>query len=187
MNSNYRGLAFLLSLGSLPLACSKEGGETETGTESTGPGTNTDPSGTGTTAADGTDSAPTTSTTDTTAADPTDGTDGTGTNDTDTGSTEDTVCVTYGMHSVECYPRYASYLQKAIDYCENTKFAATKDGPACLEALDAVFVCLSNIDCAEIENPDNCTPERDAVTTACPSIDESSDSTDGETDSSATG
>lgn len=209
MHPNTRGLAFLLSIGSLPLACTpKDDGD---GDGSTTPGT----SGTGPTTADpttgvGMSSTPTTGDT----GDSTTGNSGnSGTGDTtggatttttgplDTGDTEpqattflttntetgfetdeppppptDPICIAYAEHVVACVPRYAGYENYLASGCEYNKAYAMMDGQACVDAFDAVFVCLSKVDCAEFTDPENpppsCAAEIAALDAACPSFDE---------------
>ncbi len=207
MPQNYRGVAFLLSLGSLPIACNNDDKDPTGGTNSM---TGTNPTGnTGTDS--GTTDGSVTSTTDPTAS----GTSTTGaptTGPLDTGATEpqmttflttntqtgfdtddtggpppatDPVCIAYGAHVVECFPMYASYQEYLAQACEYYKaYGLRVDGQTCADAFDALFVCLSQVDCAEFGNPDAtpCMAEEAALTAACPSIE-----TGGETDTDGPG
>ncbi|MBA3550512.1 MAG: hypothetical protein H0T76_28895 [Nannocystis sp.] len=209
MNPNYRGIAFLLSLGSLPLACSKDKDDTDSNT-GTGTGTGTGTMGNTGTGTDATDSTPTTSgTTGNTGTTGTTGTSGTtgGTTgpvntsgtDTQTSATTDTntdgdtdlppptdpTCIAYAAHFVECNPRYAMYQESFAQYCEYYKsYGFQVDGQACVNALEAYFVCLSAVDCAEIENETACAKESSAVENDCPNLDENVETSGGTSDSS---
>ena len=194
MPTNYRGLAFLLSIGSLPLACSKDdnddstttantttGGTTGTGTDATDPTQATvasDPTnGTTTGATDGqtdtslatTEPQPTTFlTSDSESA-------GTGfetESDTDLPPPTDPTCIAYGKHLAECIPRYARYETYFAQDCEYTKMDGMADGDACIKALEAAFVCLSMADCAEFTGdiPTACQREEAAAQAVCPSL-----------------
>jgi hypothetical protein len=203
MHPTYRGLAFLLSLGTLPIACNKDDKETEgTGGGTTTPGTDPTTSSTTGTGTDPTD--PTTPTT--TAPDATTTTGGTEgmdtsatepavttflTSNTDTGETgfdtdeppplprpTDPTCLAYAAHIVECFPMYAQYRTYLAQYCEYYKMSGLRaDGQACQDAFEAFYVCLTNTECADfMEGP--CATENDAIGTACPSLGGESESGD---------
>lgn len=180
MHSNYRGLAFLLSLGSLPIGCNSGDGDDDTGGDTTSPGT-------APTTGDASDptTAPTTTTPDATTGS-TGGTDTGGTDTDETGSTtaptsdpdptdtdgppaSDPTCLAYAAKLVECNPRYARYQQQYAQQCENYKqFGFRNDGQMCLDALEALYVCLSMADCAE---RGACAAENMAIGAgACPSL-----------------
>lgn len=117
MQPNYRrGVAFLLSLGTLPIACGKDGKDSDSGTDATG---------------------------------------------------------AYAAHYVECLPMYTKYQDILVGECIGYKDHATMlDGPACKEAYEAHLVCLTNTDCADLDNepPDlPCVAESQALMDACPS------------------
>lgn len=134
-HSTYRGLAFLLSLGTLPLACKPDEGTTESGTgTTTGPGTSTD----------GGSSGGTSTTTDTTAG-------STGGSGSGSGATEPTggdptggpggICEQYGAFYITCDP--AGDMTQLVMDCE----AIRKEregvyGPACLALYDTYLACI---------------------------------------------
>lgn len=184
MNPNYRGIAFLLSLGSLPLGCPGEKNDTD-GNADTGPGTTA--MGTGTTAV-GTDTG-------TTASEPTTTVE-TGSTETtvmtattldDTGNTGETeepppptdpTCLAYASHYVECIPREARYQVYLAQYCESLKgFGLAEDGPACADAIEAYFVCMSTIDCADLGMEEPCPAQVAAVNAACPTLNDDGEET----------
>ena len=196
MHPNYRGLAFLLSLGSLPIACNKGDNETDStsGSSGTGPATNT---GTGADATDPTATAATTGPDATTTAGPTGGMDTGTTTSTTTPTTSattgpttgdetgvqppatDPTCVAWAAHMVECSPRYARYQESYAQQCEFQKsYALRTDGQACADAFDAVYVCLSMAACAELEEPGTCGTEQNNIPAACPSFDDEEPGTD---------
>lgn len=186
MHPPYRGLAFLLSVGSLPIACGKDNEESDTKStttttgdgESTTGGTTTSMTGstTVTPTTGGSGSASETGTTDTPG---TDGSQGFITTATSSGTTGDTggpppvtdpTCIAYGAHIVECFPRYAGYRQEIGGYCEYYKmYGLMADGQACADAIDALFVCLSELPCAELGMDTACAKETATVTQDCPS------------------
>jgi len=208
--TNYRGLAFLLSIGSLPFACTKDNDDTDSGGTTT-PGTTTPGTTTPGTTPTGTTGTGTESTDPTTgssmSSDPTTtGNSAGGTTTTtgplDTSTTEpepttflttntetgfetdeppppmptdptDPICIAYGQHVVECLPRYAAYQDDIARGCEyNKAYALRTDGQACMDAMDAMYVCLSKVDCAEFMDPEipppSCANEIAAIEMACP-------------------
>jgi hypothetical protein len=209
MQTNYRGLAFLLSIGSLPLACNpKETNETEgddstttasttpsgtTGTDATDPTQASDPTSASGTSTSGTpttgepttgQSTITTSPSDTSTTEPQDPTFLTSESETaDTGEdtgpppASDPACLAYAAHIVECIPRYADYQEYIAQNCEYTKMYARTDGADCLQAIDAFYVCISMVDCAELmkEEPTACPKEQAVAEMACPSLSEPGD------------
>ncbi len=191
MHPNYRGVAFLLSLGSLPIACNNDDRDPTGGSNST---TGTNPTGnTGTDTTDAaTDDPPTTAptTADTTTGGATEPqpttfvTSDTGTS-LDTGdetgpTTRDPTCVAYGAHVVECMPRYVTYQEYIAKNCVYAKaYGLDLDGQPCADAYDALYVCLSLADCAALEQGDACMTEGDALETACPSMQSGGDTDTG--------
>ena len=80
-------------------------------------------------------------------------------------------CLAYASHIVECVPRYARYQVYLAQYCESYKaYGLTEDGPACADAIEAYFACLSTIDCAAIAMDDGCPAEAAAIEAACPNL-----------------
>lgn len=214
MHPHYRGVAFLLTLGSLPIACGKDPDPADTddtgngpspntsGADTTGPSNSTGPTPTPTTA--GPDD--TTSTTDApdittgpgmttflttnTTTEPTAGSEDTG--PPDLPPPENRVCQGYADHLVECYPRYADYANLVGYYCDQyIKYGMRLDGPACVDAIEALFTCFNNLPCAE-PNPDDCAAQEAAVAAACPNSvpdepDTSGTDTFGDSSSGSTG
>ena len=199
MHPNCRGLAFLLSLGSLPIACNNKGDETD-GTLSTDPTANT-----GTSTATGTDATDPTTTDATTTTDPSTTTTGptggmdTGTSEVaptttnssvDTGDTElpppsDPICIEYAAHLVECFPRYAQYQESYAQTCEVYKnYGLRVDGQPCADAFDALYVCLSKAKCGDIESGGVCEKQEAQIPEACPSLGEEMPETDSVGDTS---
>ena len=201
MHPTYRGLAFLLSLGSLPVACGKDPGDDSTG--NTTPGTDpTANTGTGTDATDATATVPTTTEPDgttTTGASATGETTGgtagtepqmttfltTNTDGSSTGSNEtegpppatDPTCIAYGAHLVECFPRYAQYQEYLAQQCEAYKgYALRADGQACQDAFEAFYVCISTVACDMLEGP-ACADEDMKISEMCPSLTDPSETT----------
>jgi hypothetical protein len=204
MHPKYRGIALLLSLGSLPVACKDKEADDTAGTTDTGNGP--DP---------GTESAGTT-----TPVDPTTGPDGTSTstsststgpdpsgtttsesttfltnNSTTTPTTVDTedsdtgppqfppprnpVCQSFLDHYVECFPRYRDYGSYAGYACDQyIMYGMQADGQACADAIEAMFACFSTVACDV--GPEGCAEQEMAIEAACPSFDQ------GETETSAT-
>lgn len=213
MPTNYRGLAFLLSIGSLPFACTKDNDDTDSGGSTTTPGTS--PTGTTGTGSDTTD--PTTGSS--MSSDPTTtGNSASGTTTaTTTGTTEpepttflttntetgfetdeppppptDPTCIAYGQHVVECIPRYAGYQDYIAGGCESYKaYALRADGQACVDALEAMYVCLSKVDCAEFMDPGmpppSCANEIAAIDIACPSLNDPGMTTGGSNSDGSSG
>ena len=154
---HYRGLAFLLSLGSLPVACKPDGGGTTsdsggsgssgTGGPTTGPDTATS-GGTGTEATGPTTSAGT-------------GTQGTGA--TDTGS-PGSLCEAVAEHGVTCDPMVDP--AEALATCEAArKMYEQLNGPTCLLVYDALLECESQAAC---DDPDPCPAELEAILSCKP-------------------
>ena len=202
MHNNYRGLAFLLSIGSLPLACTKETNDTDgddSTTASTAPNATT---GTGTDATDPTQATDPTSTGGTTTTGPQDPTDPTEpqqtsflTSDSETADTgfetddtgappaTDPTCIAYGAHITECFPRSAGYENYYAKDCEYTKMYGMIDGDDCVQAIEMFYVCVSMADCAELgpEEPTACQKELAAAEAVCPSLGDTDTDTDGDT------
>lgn len=212
MHPTTRSLAFLLSLGSLPIACNKDDKETDstggdTTTPSSDPTTSTG-SSTGTDATDPTSPTPTTTGPDATTTGTTDGTE-TGatepavttfltsnTDGTDTGfdtdeppplpPPTDPTCLAYASHLVTCAPDYAQYRTYIAQYCEYYKMLGMRmDGQGCADAFEAYYVCLTNTDCNDFMEG-TCEAESTAIEAACPSLGESSE-TEGSETTDATG
>lgn len=196
MHPTYRGLAFLLSLGSLPIACNKDDEEPTGGTKTGGPGTDgssggpgsttSAPTGSGTTAGEGTGTSTgtggqaesSTGGTDTSATEP--ALTGFITTNTETGSTDESgdmpppppenpVCQAYLEHLNECYPRYARYNAFYAAYCDMYLQYGRRDGQACVDAMEAVYACFNAIPCGMTED-DSCATETEAAFAACPTV-----------------
>lgn len=193
MHPPHRGLAFLLSLGSLPIACGKPDedsdtkasdptGSSESGTSggsTTSGGSAT--TGTPTTGGSGGMSTSGTSGTSSGGELTTEGSQGfitTATTGTSTGGDTETIppvtdptCLAYGAHVVECFPRYESYRQYIGYYCQYYKmYGLRADGQACADAFEAMYVCFSMLPCEEFGTPQACEKEAATVTQDCPSL-----------------
>lgn len=150
--SHSHGLAFLLSLGAIPLACA-DGKDDASAGETTGPtGTDATTSTAGTTAS--TTAASTTAAT-------TDPTETTGMSTSTTGGLDE-LCGMYAQKSVECY---AETPEVWLCYCQNRRDFAEAVGPACQQAMDAYFECTSTASGCELVEV--CAAEDEAAATAC--------------------
>lgn len=197
MHPTYRGLAFLLSLGSLPIACNKDSDEPTGDTKTGGPGTDgssgdsptgttaSAPTGTGTTAGEGTgtgtsgEADTSTGGTDSSATEP--AVTGFITTHTDTGNTDESgdpppppppenpICQAYLEHLNECYPRYARYNAYYALYCDTYLQYGRRDGQGCIDAMEAYFACFNAIPCGML-GPESCDAEFNAIADACPSF-----------------
>jgi hypothetical protein len=165
MDNSYHGLAFLLSLGTLPIACTVEKGESDSDGTTTG-GPTTDNTGSGTTGTTGgttggSDGMTTGGTTDT----PTSGTSSpTTAGETETGGPTG-ACEKYVAHAVMCDPdvdpaNELSECQGALDD-QNAVY-----GPMCGMLFEEYLACLSESECddemaCEAENMavQYCSPE----------------------------
>lgn len=147
-STTYRGIAFLLSLGALPIACEpNEDGGTDDGTGGT---------------SDATDGAGTTSGAPTTSSDGTTGESGT------TGGMGDPAgsCALYVEYVKRCNPDGEETEAELYSYCSMTrKRVEAVYGPDCLVAHDAVNECLATIAC---DDPDPCPDEIDASNLCTP-------------------
>ena len=186
MNPNYRGIAFLLSLGSLPLGCPGEKNDTDgnadTGTTAMGTGTDattttTEPTTTVETATTTTTGPIETGGLETMTATTLDDTGNTGETEEPPPPTDPT-CLAYASHYVECIPREARYQVYLAQYCESLKgFGLAEDGPACADAIEAYFVCMSTIDCADLGMEEPCPAQVAAVNAACPTLNDDGEET----------
>ncbi|WAS94488.1 hypothetical protein [Nannocystis punicea] len=171
-SSAYRSLAFLFSLGSLPIACNPDGDDTTDDSGGTTDSTNGTTDGTQTT---------TTATTGDTATEPTTGgaseptTGGT----TEPGTTTETggggeACEAYVAYLIKCEPEAEAMKDMYLAYCAMIRAQVEAIyGPVCLAAHDAVYECLQASDCtdetaceAEVEASNGCFPEAGAACTA---------------------
>jgi len=99
----------------------------------------------------------------------------------------DPICSAYARHLIECFPRDAMYETSIAQNCEVYKSTALRtDGQPCADGLDAYYVCISGLDCAELvkgEPPSGCQAEIVAVMAACPGYDgPNTDTSDSATD-----
>jgi len=165
-HSTYRGLAFLLSLGTLPLACKTDEGTTDSGTgTTTGPGTSSEGSSS---ASSGTSAVTDTSGTDSA------GTSGTSGSSSGSSSGDPTggpggICEQYAAFYLMCDPSGSE--DQLLEMCE----ALRKEregvyGPACLALYDAYLTCIVVGTCdgtdpceAEAMATYDCKPEIGAV------------------------
>ena len=210
MHPPYRGVAFLLSLGALPIACGDDKDPSATTDTSNGPSPLTDVAGSSTTSVDPATASPTTSDPSGTTTSPDPGTTSTSTseppdpstephvttfltNNTTSEGTDDTgppdfppieheVCQEYVDHIVECFPRYRDYTGDLGYYCDSyINYGDRLDGPGCAAAIEALFACFNAIPCADLDGPGNCEPEQMAVDVACPSFEQVDTDTDTDT------
>lgn len=150
-SSAYRSLAFLFSLGTLPLACNPKGGGNTDDTDGT-----TDPTGGTTGPTDGTTDGNSSATT-TTTGEPTTGPT------TSTGETAgaEMACAGYVAYSLKCSPESMSTEAELYAYCAMTRTrVAAIFGPTCLALQDALYDCLGASPC---EQADLCADEFAAV------------------------
>jgi hypothetical protein len=162
-NTSYRGLAFLLSFGTLPIACKIEiGGSASDGTTS-GPTTD-DPTGSDTTgastgASDGMTTGGTGGATGTTTTQPTGGS----ASDTETGGPL-SPCESYVAKAVMCEPELDPADELAQCQADRMSIEAI-NGPACAALYDALIECQAGLECmgmgceAETDALYNCSPE----------------------------
>jgi hypothetical protein len=204
MHPHTRGVAFLLSIGTLPLACKDPPGD-ETGGTSTGQADTTSTSNptTGDPPAPATtDDGTSTTTTTGPSTDPPETaflTTNTTTGDPDSDSDfppipppEDPVCQGYLDHLNECYPRYPEYNAYYAAYCDYLLDGGlAADGRACREAIEGYFVCFNAVPCGTFDDQ-TCDKEMANAFQSCPNFfpDEPSTDTDmtgGDTESTSTG
>ena len=109
------------------------------------------------------------------------------TEDTGLPPATDPKCIAFGKHLAECIPRLSEYAEYLAQDCEYSKMSGMVDGPACVEAMDAFFVCLTMADCADLKGSINvCQKEQDAMDAACPGFDDTdTDSDPNSTDASS--
>jgi hypothetical protein len=210
MQPPYRGVAFLLSIGSLPIACNKDGedsdtkassptGDSESGTSGTSGGSvsgTTTSGGPGPTTPTTGDSEGVSGTSSSTSGGPTtDASQGFITTASSSGATSegdtemlppvtDPTCLAYGAHIVECFPRYEQYRQYIGYYCQYYKALGLRsDGQACADAFEAMYVCFSELPCEEFGNEETppCEKQTSTVEQDCPSLPGPGDSESGDT------
>ncbi len=176
MDSSYRHLAFLLSLGGVPLGCvgddtstTSDTGTTTATTSTTGStgseGTDattggTDPTTGGSATESGTDS--TTAMTGTTAGTTTDETTGeTSTSTTGGGS----VCEEFATFYVDCDPE--STYEEALAYCTDLLGELATYGDECVSAAESYFQCQSGLTCREYSEGLGCEETYAALASLC--------------------
>ncbi len=196
MHPHNRELAFLVALGSLPLACTDKGsddtvssttdgttGGTTGGTSDSASSTSgTVPTTSGATGDDGSTSAATQDPSNPTNASQAflsaSASDSDSDSDSDTDSDTfdpprptDPTCIAYAEKIVECFPQYEYYRPYIGDGCEYYKnFGLENDGQACHDAMDALFVCLSELPCEELTSEEACSEEFAAAEELCPTV-----------------
>ncbi|MCB9566910.1 MAG: hypothetical protein H6710_06815 [Myxococcales bacterium] len=164
-SSSYRHLAFLLSLGGIPLACTSDDTSSTSDTSPTG----TTSGGTATT---------TGSASDTTTAGTDSGGSGSGTMGATSGSTSSGTtasettggpagaCESYTTKYVECNPG-ESY-DDILAGCQEAKMYWEQEyGPACAAAFDALNGCLADQECADFPDSELCAADYAAFNEAC--------------------
>lgn len=191
-----QAIAFLLSIGAIPLGCSAED-EGEPDTNATAPTTTAGSTASTTAGTDGTDSdvsmsstaSSTASTTASTTESTTVSTDATDATDVSVGTDPDTGYGTYGSgssggdackgidipencsqyvaHYVECFPGLQRYEEFKAEYCAcMITYYGPMYGPNCATALEDYFACLSEVPC-ELMGADACPTEDVAMVNAC--------------------
>lgn len=196
MHPPYRGLAFLISIGSLPIACTTGDGESDTKTsdptgDTTGGASESSTGGSATTGTSTTGTPTTGTSTDGgsggTSGEPTGGNTSEGfittatasTDDPTEGDTEsfppvtDPTCLAYAAKLVECFPRGEMYRQMYAYYCQYYKTHGLRiDGQVCADAVEVLYVCFSMLTCAELESDSMppCEEEAAAIMQACPKL-----------------
>jgi len=194
MHPQYRGVAFLLSLGSLPIACGKDKDPTDPSDTGNGPSTaSPEETGTAPITSGGTtfdaltttsDSHHTTFHTTSTLPDPTEPeTTFLTNNSTSSTSAEETggfpdfpptmnpICQAYADHYIECIPRLREYANVLAYYCDDyIQYGMRVDGPDCVAAIEAAYACLNALPCEDIVNEEGCEAEFMAVDAACPTF-----------------
>ncbi|MCA9637243.1 MAG: hypothetical protein KC420_14550 [Myxococcales bacterium] len=174
---NYRSLAFLLSLGGVPIACvgddSSSGSDSATTTGGTTTGGTATTSGTTSagTATDGSGSGTASGSTTGSTSGTSGSTSGTTTSETTGGSTTgeppSPLCIGYANKYVECYmnPRY---YDPGIAYCEEGLAYYATIGADCLAAFEEYVACLSALDCDDFMGDQvGCANEEDGLNKAC--------------------
>ena len=160
MSPDRRGLAFLLSIGGLPIACAPENEkipDDEDATTSTSGGASTTDAVT--TSATGFLSMGETSASDTTGP------------PLPPPPPEAAACIAYYNLLLTCFPNerpyYAAYYAA---YCDMALVAGLRaDGQLCADAIAAVFTCLSELSCAQFFGDlPQCVEETEAASAACP-------------------
>lgn len=100
--------------------------------------------------------------------------DATGDDDDATGDDDDgatsgdgtpTPCEAWGLKGAACYPDYSA--EELEEYCNDALEYAAGVGEGCKTAYEDYVVCLSELDCAELEADDPCPAEEAAVEIAC--------------------
>lgn len=161
-NSSYHGLAFLLSLGTLPIACTVEKGDSDSDGATTG-GPTTDVGTTGTTGTTGGSDGMTTGGTAT--GEPTSGTSSPTTGgETETGGAAGP-CEAYVAHSMMCDPEIDP-VEELMGCQDNLKQAEAVYGAMCAMLYDEYLACLSQAECndesacaSEVMAIESCSPE----------------------------
>lgn len=158
--SPHRGLAFLLSLGTLPIACKVDDkNETDGGTSTTGTGDGPGTTGAPTTTAGGSDGDATATGSDATGTETgSDATSG------ETGAAGD-ICETYATRYLECMPR--ADMAMILMYCQNTLEMLSYYGPACGMAAEDYYVCLTGLSCPDLPSAKGCEAEEEQIATIC--------------------
>jgi hypothetical protein len=169
MDNSYHGLAFLLSLGTLPIACTIEKGDSDSDGTTTG-GPTTDNTGSGTTGTTGGSAGMTTG--GTTTTEPTSGTSSPTTGgETETGGPLGP-CEAYVAKLIMCEPDLD--MTEELDGCEaERKQQEAIVGPTCAALFDEILLCFADAMCgddaaceAEVDAAYACSPEVSPVCAA---------------------
>lgn len=180
--SDYRGVAFLLSLGVVPIACFHDGGEVETSagvsaTMTTSSATTGESegsegtAGTETAGTEGTSKGTSEGTSTTEGATATEGTTE-GSSSTGDGTSSGTSgvaagCAAYAEHLVDCGLVDPEDEAVPLSYCLDVFASAVLAGEDCVAASESAVACLAEADCRALDSGDACPAELAAYFDAC--------------------
>lgn len=161
-NSSYHGLAFLLSLGTLPIACTiQKGGSESDGATTTGSTTDD----TGTTGGTGTTGTTGATTSEPTTSEPTTGEPTSGTSSPTTGEPLGP-CEAYVAKVIMCDPE-ADAAEELMDCETERELQEVTSGPTCAALYDEALLCFAGTAC---EDDAGCEAELDALYACSPEI-----------------
>jgi hypothetical protein len=91
----------------------------------------------------------------------------TGEQDDSTGG-ERTLCHSYADMVLRCDPEETDHAYWKMVCSDTLELGARTDGQACLESLEDLYACISQLDCrADVET---CAADLEAARTACPTV-----------------
>ncbi|MEZ4380549.1 MAG: hypothetical protein R3A79_04340 [Nannocystaceae bacterium] len=153
MDASYRHLAFLMSLGAIPLGCAGDDASSGSDSATTSTTTTDATTSTGTTGDSSTSTAATGTDSDSAATTDASTTASETTGDTTTGGPEG-ACATWAAKYVECFPGDGSY-REVINECETARDSYIDSyGEACGVAFEGFFACLGEASCAALDEQD---------------------------------